>query len=692
VSGGSALTGRLVLRDGVRLSLVADLPVAIRSRLDGYDDDVVVARPDARQQVTVVDRRALRLLECFRTPTTLIDAVLTAAPLSGVAPTALLRDAVPLFARLLASGFVGASDASVARPAEPRLRPGARIDDVVVLRCVHYVDDTEVYQGVDDAGARRAVKLAPHADAAAAALRRECQLLRRLDGTVTPRLVADRPWGDGWLAVSEWCAGATLDTAAEGLRRAGPPLGRACALLHLAARVADVVASLHELGVAHGDLHPGNLIVARDGAVHVLDLGNAHDLRGEIPPPSARGIAASWCEPELAEAALDGRDLPPATTAGDQYSVGALVHHVLVGGEYADLGIEERAVLRAVRDLPPAPLAACGLRGSGDVDAMLARAMHKDPARRYPSLRDLAVDLRTAAERRRPPTPPAAVARAARTPAMGDRPTLRWALLRYREALLLDDTERLARAESLVARVLAAGGGRLRVRSTALRVLAHAARGDEAGIATAAAALQHVAGGRRDAGALVACALVHESARRARLPHDVVAQLTACGDRIAARRLRAPSGVAALYAKLLWAARSGRQPTVAVQAAAARLAVARTARSVTADTVHALLLWHRQAADDAALARALGIARELPRIGSRPADVFALLACYRCTGDAAWVRRAHAITGCVVRDPRIGAATRALVALEVMHPDWARAPLWECDDQWPATPVVGPGA
>jgi serine/threonine-protein kinase len=88
------------------------------------------------------------------------------------------------------------------------------------------------------------------------------------------------------------------------------------------------------------------------------------------------------------------------TTASDVYSLGALLYRLLTGrSPYGAPPPEGEALLRAIRDIEPlAPSRVAGTadrkRLTGDLDSIVARAMHKDPQQRYPSAEQLGADLR----------------------------------------------------------------------------------------------------------------------------------------------------------------------------------------------------------------------------------------------------------------------------------------------------------
>jgi non-specific serine/threonine protein kinase/serine/threonine-protein kinase len=202
----------------------------------------------------------------------------------------------------------------------------------------------------------------------------------------------------------------------------GEPIDRYCqarglsveARLELVLSVCAAVQHAHGRLVVHRDLKPGNILVAPDGAPKLLDFGLAKLLD---PEEGAETTAAPLRFATPAFASPEHLRGGPVTTAGDVYSLGALLYVLLTGrrpfraasGSYGEL---VRAVCEqepappsaAVAAEPPGALAA-GPPGqvrrlAGDLDAIVLKALRKEPERRYGSVEQLADDLRNYLEGR----------------------------------------------------------------------------------------------------------------------------------------------------------------------------------------------------------------------------------------------------------------------------------------------------
>jgi serine/threonine-protein kinase len=169
--------------------------------------------------------------------------------------------------------------------------------------------------------------------------------------------------------------------------------------LTLFLQVIKAVAYAHGRLVVHRDLKPSNVLVTLDGQAHLLDFGIAKLLQdatqadANLTQEQGRVLTPHYASPEQ----IAGE---PITVASDVYSLGVLLYELLTGvlpvaprretvaaieeailqGDIvlASTRVKDKATARALR---------------GELDAILTKAMQRDPQRRYATADALAHDI-----------------------------------------------------------------------------------------------------------------------------------------------------------------------------------------------------------------------------------------------------------------------------------------------------------
>jgi serine/threonine-protein kinase len=383
----------MLLPSDVELTPVEDLPEEIRAQLAYRPGDHAVTRPRARSASSIVDGNTARLLGSFRTPTRIVDAVLGFANDQRLDPRETLERSFPVLKDLLASGFLVPADSAFAEPIEASvLSEGASVGRFRVVRSIHVMIDTQMCLARDDTGMDVALKVARPGSDGRAMFEHEAAMLRRLDGSITPRVIdVGESDGRAYLAVT-WHAGTDAETAAADLRRLPPVDGRE-RLLALGDRIVAAYAHLHDQGVLHGDVHPSNVLVDRDGSVTLIDFGLA-SRPGDRSVP--RGGIDFFMEPESAAAQATGAGASPLTAAGQQYGIAAMLYRLLTGGYTHSFSLEPDEMRRQLLEEPPLAFGLHDVQGLPAVERVLLRALSKDPADRFPGMAELLEAYRAA--------------------------------------------------------------------------------------------------------------------------------------------------------------------------------------------------------------------------------------------------------------------------------------------------------
>ena len=177
--------------------------------------------------------------------------------------------------------------------------------------------------------------------------------------------------------------------------------------------VCDAIDFAHAHGVVHRDLKPENVMLGAFGEVLVVDWGLAKPLAastleepwivddepqaGQTMTGTVVGTPA-YMAPEQASGA-DARVGPRS----DQYALGAMLYRILTGQRPFEDGLadsETRKWISAVRDGKPTPVQDLAPQAPDEVVAICVKAMARDPADRYESVRAMAADLRAYLELR----------------------------------------------------------------------------------------------------------------------------------------------------------------------------------------------------------------------------------------------------------------------------------------------------
>lgn len=385
------ITGLMVLPEDVAIVPVRELSPSVREKLDAPAESFAISRPRVRATSKILDPDATELLEAFRAPQRIVDAVMRFSRTHDLDPHETLEDALPLLEECIKARFLVPLDSPAAKSVQATLEPGDTLDDWEVVRLVRVLEDSELYRVAHPQRGDGALKILS-SDApgvAQAMLQREGAVLRHLDGVASPRLLRQGDWLGRPYLITEWRSGTSPEIVAAQRR------GHRQALLNMCLRILDAYAELHARGVLHTDVHPGNVLIGEDDRVTILDFGLAWLSEDDVSNPrSPRGGVGFFFEPEYAAAALAGVSPRPPTPAGEQYRIAALLYFLLTGDHYLEFSLESDESLRQIVRDQPLPFWRRGAQPWPEVEATLATALSKKAEDRYASVPELAAALR----------------------------------------------------------------------------------------------------------------------------------------------------------------------------------------------------------------------------------------------------------------------------------------------------------
>lgn len=305
-----------------------------------------------------------------------------------------------LVAALTRSGaFLEAPALGGIRPAGPPAdTPVERIGAYRIVRVIGAGGMATVYEAIQDRPQRRvALKVMRRGLVHTSAIHRfhyETEILARLQHPGIAQIFETGMWHDAHGVATPYFALEYIADARTIIAYAREQQLALPVRLQMLATVCDAVQHGHQLGVIHRDLKPGNILVDAHGRPKVIDFGVARSsdpAQAWITQQADLGQVIgtlNYMSPEQCTgAAIDIR--------ADVYALGVVLYELVCGRLPHDLTqVPVPEALRIVRDETPRRPGAHDPHVPRDVDAIVTKAIHKDPAWRYHTAEALGADIR----------------------------------------------------------------------------------------------------------------------------------------------------------------------------------------------------------------------------------------------------------------------------------------------------------
>ena len=164
-------------------------------------------------------------------------------------------------------------------------------------------------------------------------------------------------------------------------------------IMELMRTICEAVQHAHQHGVIHRDIKPSNIIVTKDDQPHVVDFGLATSItqsdtfktvsfEGEVTGTPA------YMSPEQAAGHRDELD-----TRTDVYSIGVVFYRVLTGNFPYDVASSMLQTLRNIQETEPNRPSKLLRHLDSDIEAIVLKALAKEPSHRYQSVAELQHDI-----------------------------------------------------------------------------------------------------------------------------------------------------------------------------------------------------------------------------------------------------------------------------------------------------------
>lgn len=204
-------------------------------------------------------------------------------------------------------------------------------------------------------------------------------------------LLLEMDWIDG-VPLSEWAS-----DGEDGRRRPADEL------VGLFVEICAAVQHAHDRGIVHCDLKPSNILIDRQGRPHILDFGIARPLAEIGATTTLLTLTDSLVgTPAYASPEQVTGESTDIDVRSDVYSLGVLMYEAFTGVSPYPPHLSLGRLLCAIEDWEPRRPRSRNRGVSSEVEAVILRALQKDPQRRYATVGELHADLEKCRRGERP--------------------------------------------------------------------------------------------------------------------------------------------------------------------------------------------------------------------------------------------------------------------------------------------------